>query len=107
MADVTQLSLVIGSAALINSVANIKENRDAVPPLVASGVMFGTLAVFGELTRKPELSLALAYVFLIASIIMRGIPLIRATNSLANSKAPAATIPGPKQIVPIPGPVTR
>lgn len=94
MSDVTQLTLVVGSAALINSVANVKENRDPVPPIVASGVMLGSLALFGELTRRFDLAIALAYVFLIASIVMRGIPLIRTTTSIARSQAPA-TIPGP------------
>lgn len=84
--DVTQLGLVMGAATLINVTHNVRARKDAVPALVASGLMFGGLAVLGELTNKMQLAVAFAWVFLIASLISRGIPLLQSVNTLPESK---------------------
>lgn len=86
--DAVQLSLVVGSAALINTVYAVQKNRDAVVPLVGSGVMFAGLSIVGSLSNKWELPIAFAWVFLIASLIGRGIPLIQSSSALASAKPP-------------------
>lgn len=88
--DATQLSLVVGSAALINTVYAVQKGNDAVVPLVGSGVMFAGLLVVGGLTGKYELSIAFAWVFLIASLVGRGIPLIKSSSQIANANATGA-----------------
>jgi len=85
--DATQLSLVVGSAALINTVYAVQRGNDGVTPLVGAGVMFGGLAIIGGLTNKWELPIAFAWVFLIASLVARGIPIVRASSELALGEA--------------------
>lgn len=87
--DAIQLSLVVGSAALINTVYSIQNKRDPVPPLVASGVMFAGLATVGALSGRYDLAIAFAWVFLLASLVTRGIPLIVTTTTLATKGAKA------------------
>lgn len=83
--DALQLSLVVGTAALVNTVYSIQKKRDAVPPLVASGVLYGGLAALGALTNRYDLSIAFAWVFLLASLVTRGIPLVVTTTTIATT----------------------
>ena len=50
--DVAQLAVIVGTATAINVVSSVQNKRDAVPPLVASGLMFTGLATFGEMSSK-------------------------------------------------------
>lgn len=86
--DVTQLGLVVGTAAFINVTYSVQRNRDPVPPLVASGIMYGGLAVFGQLSNRFELAIAFAWVFLIASLISRGIPMLQSATAAVTAKPP-------------------
>lgn len=99
--DVTQLGLVVGTAAFINVTYTVQKGRDPVPPLVASGIMFSGLAVFGQLANRFELAIAFAWVFLIASLISRGIPMLQSATAVVTAKPPTnsansgSTISGP------------
>jgi 4-hydroxybenzoate polyprenyltransferase len=83
--DALQLGVVVGSAALVNTVYSIQKQRDAVPPLVASGILYGSLMLVGGLTKRFDLAVAFAWVFLLASLVTRGIPLVTTANTLATS----------------------
>lgn len=84
--DSMNLALVVGTSALINSTYAISKGNDVVVPLVGSGIMFGGLTLVGALTNKWELPIAFAWVFLLASIVGRGIPLITASSNIAKAK---------------------
>lgn len=88
--DATQLALVVGTAAVINVVAGVREGKDTVPTAVASGAYFLGLSVLGGLTNRWDIAIAFAWVFLIASLVMRGIPLIRTTTGLTSADTPRA-----------------
>lgn len=81
--DGLQLALVVGSATLVNTVYAIQKQGDPVPPLVASGVLYAGLTALGGLTGRFDLAIAFAWVFLLASLVTRGIPLIVTTTTLA------------------------
>lgn len=80
--DVSTLALVSAVTVAINAAYTIQKGGDGVISVVAGGVSFVALATFGGLTGRMELATALAYVFLIAALFIRGLPLITSTSAL-------------------------
>lgn len=84
--DVSHLALVSGVTVAINAVSAINRGKEPIVSIVGGGVAFVGLAVFGGLTGRMELATAVAYVFLIAALVLRGLPLIRTSTALASQK---------------------
>lgn len=84
-ADATQVLLLTGIAALINGVYKTQRKEDAVPSLVATGMVAASLVTFGGIIKRYDLSVALAFVFLMAVMISRGIPMLDTAMGLIGS----------------------
>jgi hypothetical protein len=87
MSDVTQLALITGTSVLINTVAAAQKKKDVVVPIVAGGIGFVGLALFGGLTNRYDVANAFAWVFLIGSLVLRGMPLLQVSNEVATKGA--------------------
>lgn len=83
--DATQLALVTGASVVVNTVSSIQRGKDPVVPIVAGGVVFVGLALFGGLTSRYDLSIALAWVFFLASFLFRGMALLKTSNTIATT----------------------
>lgn len=83
--DASRLALIMGASVMVNTVSSIQRGKDPVTPVVAGGVTFVGLALFGGLTNRYDLSNAIAMVFFIASLIFRGLPLIQKSNLLGST----------------------
>lgn len=95
--DATQLGLVVGISTAVNVAYASANGKDAIVPLVAGGVTYVGLSVFGGLTKYYSVAIAVAWVFLLSSLVMRGIPLIQKTSALATgAKSVGNTNRGPK-----------
>jgi len=81
--NASHLALVCGVTIAINTVASIASGKEAIVTVVAGGTAFVGLAMLGGLTGRYDLATAVAYVFLVAAIIMRGLPIIKTTTTLA------------------------
>lgn len=88
--DATQVLLLTGTAAAINGVYKTQRKEDAVPSLVATGLVTASLVIFGGLIKRYDLSTALAFVFLMAVLIARGVPMMDTASKLITS--PKATV---------------
>ncbi|UJQ86509.1 membrane protein [Microbacterium phage LuzDeMundo] len=86
--DATQVLLITGVAAAINGVYKVQRKEDAIPSLVATGLVATSLVVFGGLIRRYDLSAALAFVFLMAVLIARGIPMLSTAQGLIGGSKP-------------------
>jgi len=84
--DLSTLALVSGVTTAINAAYTIQRGGDGVVSVVAGGVAFVALATFGGLVGRMELATALAYVFLVAALFLRGLPLIQSTTTLVTKE---------------------
>lgn len=94
--DASRLALIMGASVMINTVYSVQKGKDVVVPVVAGGITFVGLALFGGLTNRYSLSNAIAMVFLIASLTFRGLPLIQKSNLLGTSAGGKATKTNPQ-----------
>lgn len=78
--DVSQLAVVVGLAAAINASDAVMKGKDVAPRLVASGLSFVALSVAGGLMGRYDFVIALAWVFLLASLVTRGPDFVRNTT---------------------------
>lgn len=78
--DISQLALVTALAAAINASDAVMKGKDATPRLVASGLSFVGLSVAGGLMGRYDFVIALAWVFLLASLVARGPDFVRNTT---------------------------
>ncbi len=85
--DVTTLALVCTLSAAINATHAVQTKADPVPRLVASGMAFVGLSVTGALLNRYDFVIALAWVFLIASLVKRGPDFIRTATTVPGRKA--------------------
>lgn len=84
--DLTQIGLVIGVKALIDtSYAAQTGKNDPVVALVSNGLIFSGLVIFAGLSKLDRLAAALAYVLLIGSLVMRGLPLVTSPEKIVSS----------------------
>lgn len=84
--DVSHLALVSGVMVAINTVSAMKAGKEPIVPVIAGGLSFVSLAIVGGLLNRMDLATAIAYVFLVSSLFLRGVPLIRATTDLAKQQ---------------------
>lgn len=94
--DATQVLLLTGIAALINGVYKAQRKEDAIPSLVATGMVAVSLVTFGGIIKRYDLSTALAFVFLMAVLISRGIPMLDTATGLISSRKANASTSGSK-----------
>jgi len=80
--DVSHLALVCGTAAAINATDAVMTGKEVAPRLVASGLAFVSLTVAGGLMGRYDFAIALAWVFLLASLVSRGPAFIRNTTKV-------------------------
>jgi len=84
MNDSTQLALVCAVTVGINSVYAIDRGKDAIVTVVAGGLAFVGLSAFGGLTGRYDVAIAVALVFLVSALVMRGLPIIRKSSQLVS-----------------------
>lgn len=84
--DISHLALICGVTVAVNAVSAIQRGKEPIVTVIGGGVGFVGLAVFGGLSGRMDLATAVAYVFLVSALVLRGIPLIRTSNTLANQK---------------------
>lgn len=87
MSDVTNLALVIGAGASINAVYKIQQKQSPETGVIASAVMFAGLTVFGGLTSRFDIAVAIAWLFFLAALFMRGQFLVQGATSLVQGAA--------------------
>ena len=83
--DLSQLGLIVGTTAALNLVHGSTKGKDLTTIGVASAVAYVALATVGGITGRWELPIAAAWVFLIAALVFRGLPLIQVQTELAKS----------------------
>lgn len=85
-ADISHLALICGVSTAINAVATMKAGNDPIVPVIAGGLSFVSLSIVGGLLNRMDLATAVAYVFLVSSLFLRGVPLVRTTTDLAKQQ---------------------
>jgi hypothetical protein len=84
MNDSTQLALVCAVSVAINSVHAIDAGKEPILTVVAGGLAFVALSAFGGVTGRYDVAIAVALVFLVSAIVLRGLPLIRKSAQLVS-----------------------
>lgn len=84
-ANVFQLTTAIGTATAINSAYAIKKNKSVVQVLLANGALLVGLSTAGTLTNRRDIFLALAMLYLFASLITRGTYLLQSVTDLTTN----------------------
>lgn len=85
MNDSSQLALVCAVTVAINGVyAASTEGKEPIVTIVAGGLAFVGLSAFGGLTGRYDVAIAVALVFLVSALVMRGLPLIRKSSQLVS-----------------------
>lgn len=85
--DVSHLALVCGVTTAINTVYAVQQQKkEPIVPILAGAIAFVALAVVGGLANRTELATAVAYIFLVAAIFIRGLPIIRTASTLGGAK---------------------
>lgn len=85
-ADISHLALVCGVTVAINTVSAVQRGKEPIVTVIGGGIGFVSLAVFGGLVGRMDIATAVAYVFLVSALVLRGLPLVRTTNVLATQK---------------------
>lgn len=87
MSDAAQLALICGTSTAVNALYVVKSGGDLTRPLIASGLGYVALSVTAGITKRWDLVIAIATVFMVGSIIVRGLPLIESTDVFVNRGA--------------------
>lgn len=73
--------LLVGGATVINVVARAREGKEVASPIIASVILFAALSFIGSVWRW-DIIIAIAALFFLSSLIIKGAALIRTTSTL-------------------------
>lgn len=90
--DVSHLALVCGITVAINAVSASSRGKDPIVTVVGGGLSFVGLSVVGGLVGRMDIATAVAYVFLVSAVVLRGIPLVRGFSAIATNAKSAPTL---------------
>ena len=90
--DVSHLALVCGVTVAINGVSAATRGKDPIVTIVGGGLSFVGLSVVGGLIGRMDIATAIAYVFLVSALVLRGIPLIRTGTALVTGSKSAGPV---------------
>lgn len=81
MKDFSKLLLIIGVATIVNVVARIREGKEPASPIIGAVILLTMLGILGALWRY-DIVLIMASLFLVSSLVLKGVPTIQALNQL-------------------------
>jgi len=92
MSDLGKLLFFVTIGFFLNAYGVQKEGKDVTPVLVGNVFLFVALGVFGALFRY-DVAKMLAALYLLASFLIRGVPLFQGVASFITSFVNTATPP--------------
>lgn len=81
MKDFSKLFFIVAVATAVNVIAQIRENRNPVTPVIGSGIMLVMLGTIASLWRG-DIAVIMATLFLVSTLVLRGGPAVQTLNEL-------------------------